>query len=254
MEKITILIIDDQQFYRVGIRQALSEQPDMNILDSDLGRDPLDIVDEIMPDVVLLGSELGPHYNAITLGKRIVRYYRNTKVIILTPNPSDGVLFEVIKTSAVACLPRNVNSAELTHTIRRASQGEYPINDSVVSEPGVARRLLKQFNDISASRNGLKDVFAPLTSREKQILSYIAKGNKNKRIADVLGIREQTIKCHVSAILRKLHANHRAHAVALAIRSGFVAVEDIEPSTSRCNKAPPQTLYYTPRKTANISH
>ncbi|MFC1957171.1 LuxR C-terminal-related transcriptional regulator, partial [Chloroflexota bacterium] len=234
----TVLIIDDQQFYRAGIRQALSEQPGMNILDSDLGRDPLDIVDEMMPDVVLLGSELGPHYNAIALSKRIVRYYRNTKVIILTPNPNEEVLFEVIKTSAVACLPRNIDSAELTHTIRRASQGEYPINDSVVSEPGVARRLLKQFNDISASRNGLKDVFAPLTSREKQILSYIAKGNKNKRIADVLGLAEQTIKCHVSAILRKLHANHRAHAVALAMCGGFVAVEDVELTINRHDKSP----------------
>jgi DNA-binding NarL/FixJ family response regulator len=238
MEKITILIIDEQQFYRAGIRQELSEQSDMNIIDSDLGRDPLDIVDEMMPDVVLLGSDLGPHYNAIALSKRIVRYYRNTKVIILTPNPNEEVLFEVIKTSAVACLSRNVDSAELTHTIRRASQGEYPINDSIVSEPGVALRLLKQFNDISASRNGLKDVFAPLTSREKQILSYIAKGNKNKRIADVLGIREQTIKCHVSTILRKLHANHRAHAVALAIRGGLVTVEDVKPTIDHHDKSP----------------
>jgi two-component system response regulator DegU len=238
MGKMTILIIDDQQFYRAGIRQALSEQPDMNILDSDLGRDPLDAVDEIMPDVVLLGSDLGPNYDAITLSKRIVRYYRNTKVIILTADPNDEVLFEIIKTSAVACLPRNVNSAELIHNIRRASQGEYPINDSVISTPGLARRVLKQFDDISTSRNGLKNFFAPLTSREKQILSYIAKGNKNKSIADVLGIGEQTIKCHVSAILRKLHANHRAHAVALAIRGGLVAVEDVKPAMPSRDKAP----------------
>ncbi|MFC2024626.1 response regulator transcription factor [Chloroflexota bacterium] len=143
MEKITVLIIDGQQFYRAGVRRALSKQPDMNIVDSGLDRDPLDIVDEITPDVVLLGSNLGQHYDAITLSKRIVRYYRNTKVIILTPNPNDEVIFEVIKTSAVACLPRNIDATELTHTIRRASRGEYPINDSVVSEPGLARRLLK---------------------------------------------------------------------------------------------------------------
>lgn len=238
MGKITVLIIDDQQFYRAGIRQGLTEQPDMNILDSDLGRDPLDIVDEMMPDVVLLGSELGPHYNAITLSGRIVRYYRNTKVIILTPNPNEEVLYEVIKTSAVACLPRNVDSAELTRTIRRASQGEYPINESVVSEPGVARRLLKQFNDISKSRNGLKEVFSPLTPRETEILNHVAKGSKNKRIADILGIEEQTIKCHVSAILRKLHANHRAHAVALAVRGGLVTLEDVKPTIDRHDKSP----------------
>jgi DNA-binding NarL/FixJ family response regulator len=236
VEKITILIIDDQQFYRAGISQALSKQPDMDIVDSGLDRDPLDIVDEIMPDVVLLGADLGPLYDAITLSKRIVRYYRNTKVIILTPNPDDEMLFEIIKTSAVACLPRNVDSSELIHTIQRASHGEYPINDSVVSEPELARRLLKQFHQIPKGRNGSKEIFTSLTSREKQILSYIAKGNKNKRIADVLGLEEQTIKCHVSSILRKLHANHRAHAVALAIRSGLVTAEDIKPTIDHRDK------------------
>ena len=236
MEKITILIIDNQQYYRAGVRQSLSKQPDMNIIDIDLSRDPLDMVDEILPDVVLLGSDLGPHYDSINLSKRIVRYYRNSKVIILTPNPNDEVLFEIIKTSAVACLARNVDSSELIHTIQRASHGEYPINDSVVSEPRLAQRLLKQFNHMSGSRNGSKKIFTPLTPREKQILSYIAKGNKNKRIANVLGLDEQTIKCHVSSILRKLHANHRAHAVALAIRDGLVTPEDLKPTTDQSNK------------------
>lgn len=237
MEKITILIIDNQQFYRAGINQALSKQPDMNIVGSGLDHDPLDLVDEIMPDVVLLGSNLGPRYDAITLSQRIVRYYRNTKVIILTPNPNEEVLFKVIKTLAVACLPRNVDSAKLTHTIRKASRGEYPINDSVISMPGVAGRVLKQFNDMYSSRNGLGEVLAPLSQREKEILSHIARGNKNKRIANMLGISEQTTKLHVSSILRKLHANRRAHAVALAIRSGLVTFEDVKQTTGRRDKA-----------------
>jgi len=176
VEKMTILIIDNQQYYRAGVRQSLSKQPDMNIIDIDLSRDPLDLVDKIVPDVVLLGSDLGPHYDPITLSKRIVRYYRNTKVIIITPNPNDEMLFEIIKTSAVACLPRNVDSSELIHTIQRASHGEYPINDSVVSEPRLARRLLKQFDHISGSRNGSEKILTPLTPREKQILTYVAKG------------------------------------------------------------------------------
>jgi len=68
-------------------------------------------------------------------------------------------------------------------------------------------------------------VIAPLTKREAQILGYVADGNTNKQIADILGISEQTIKSHVSAILRKMNANDRAHAVALALRSGWIPLE-----------------------------
>ena len=70
----------------------------------------------------------------------------------------------------------------------------------------------------------IETVIAPLTRRETQILNYVAEGNTNKQIADILGISEQTIKSHVSAILRKLNANDRAHAVALAIRNGWISV------------------------------
>ena len=107
---------------------------------------------------------------------------------------------------------------------RLASQGEYPINESLMTRPNVAQRVLKQFEDISSMGKAIETVIAPLTRRETQILNYVAEGNTNKQIADILGISEQTIKSHVSAILRKLNANDRAHAVALAIRNGWISV------------------------------
>ena len=143
---------------------------------------------------------------------------------MLSPNPDDEELFEVIRTAAVACLNRNTAAEELANTIRRASQGEYPINESLMTRPKVAQRVLKQFEDISSMGKTIETVIAPLTRRETQILNYVAEGNSNKQIADILGISEQTIKSHVSAILRKLNANDRAHAVALAIRNGWILV------------------------------
>ena len=88
----------------------------------------------------------------------------------------------------------------------------------------MAGRVLEQFQDTSSIAKTIEAVVAPLTNRETQILSYIAEGNTNKQIAHTLGISEQTIKSHVSAILRKLNANDRAHAVALAIRSGWISL------------------------------
>lgn len=227
MNKTIVMIIDEEAFFRAGVRQVLSQQPDFEVLDCDPSEGPLEIIETNLPNVTLLGSALGAH-NGLDLGRKIARYYPNTKVIMLSPNPDDEELFEVIKTAAVACLNRNTAAEELIHTIRRASRGEYPINESLMTRPKVARRVLEQFEDISSMGKAIETIIAPLTRRETQILNYVAEGNTNKQIADILGISEQTIKSHVSAILRKLNANDRAHAVALAIRNGWISVKGIK--------------------------
>jgi len=223
MNKTIVMIIDEEAFFRAGVRQALAKQPDFEVLDCDPSDGPLEMIDANLPNIALLGSALGAH-SGLELGRKIARYYPNTKVIMLSPNPDDEQLFEVIKTAAVACLNRNTAAEELAKTIRRASNGEYPINESLMTRPRVAQRVLEQFKNISSMDKIIETVIAPLTRRETQILNYVAEGNTNKQIADILGISEQTIKSHVSAILRKLNANDRAHAVALAIRNGWISV------------------------------
>ncbi|NLT27836.1 MAG: response regulator transcription factor, partial [Dehalococcoidales bacterium] len=179
--------------------------------------------EEQSPDIVLLGSDLASH-SGLELGKKIARNFPNTKVIILSPDPNDEELFNVIRSAAVACLNKNASSEELINTINRASRGEYPINETFLSRPNIAQQVLKQFEDITAISSQAEHVVAALTKREQQILQYIADGNTNKQIAQSLSISEQTIKNHVSAILRKLNANDRAHAVVLAIKSGLIQI------------------------------
>jgi two-component system response regulator DegU len=162
------------------------------------------------------------NHNGIELGRKIAQHFPNTKVIVLSPDPDDEELFEVIKTAAAACLSKRATGDELASTIRRAYSGEYPINESLMTRPKVAKHILNQFRGFTRTLEG---VAAPLTRRETQILTYIAEGNSNKEIAHILEISEQTIKNHVSAILRKLNANDRAHAVALALRSGWISPE-----------------------------
>jgi two-component system response regulator DegU len=210
------------------VRQVLTEQPDFEVLDCDPSDGTLEMIEAHLPNIALLGSSLGAH-DGLELGRKIARYYPNTRVIMLSPNPDDEELFEVIKTAAVACLSRNTAAEDLINTIRRASQGEYPINESLITRPRVAQRVLEQFQDISSmgrAIEAMETVIAPLTRRETQILNYVSEGNTNRQIADILGISEQTIKSHVSAILRKLNANDRAHAVALAIRNGWISIND----------------------------
>lgn len=230
MRKIPTMIIDKEPFFRAGVRQALSGEDDFEIQECDPGEDQKEAFTQITassPEVVLLSLS---HLAAIglELAKKVARSFPATKVIILSANPNedDDELFEVIKTGAVAYLrSKSCAPTELIDAVRRASRGEYPINDSVSSRPQVAWRVLRQFQEIAATGMTVEDITTPLTSKEVQILTHIAEGNTNKRIASMIGISEQTIKNHVSAILRKLNANDRAHAVFLALRSGWISIE-----------------------------
>jgi two-component system response regulator DegU len=222
MDKIKVMVIDEQALFRAGVHQILSQQPDLEILECDPTQNALEHIEANLPDVALLGSDLAS-LSGIELGRKIAQYYPNTKVIVLSPDPDDEELFEVIKTAAAACLSKRATAEELASTIRRAHRGEYPINESVMTRPRIARSVLNQFSGLTRTMEG---VAAPLTKRETQILTYVAEGNTNKEIAHILSISEQTIKNHVSAILRKLNANDRAHAVALALHGGWIAPEE----------------------------
>jgi len=226
VDKTRVIIIDEQAFFRAGVRQALLGQADFEILESAPDQNPLGLIETALPDIVLLGSDLASH-SGLELGRRIARNFPNTRVIMLSPDPNDEELFEVIRSAAVACLKKNSSAQELVDTIRRACRGEYPINDSVMTRPNIARHVLQQFQDMASLEKNMATIVAPLTYREGQILNYIADGNTNKQIARFLNISEQTIKNHVSAILRKLNANDRAHAVVVAIRRGLISVEEI---------------------------
>ena len=233
MRKIHVMIVDSQPFFRAGLSQVLSEGDSegmLEIVECDPGvngNNALTHITAASPDVVL--TDIGyPFLSGLDLSKRIVRHFPLTRVVVLSANPEedDDELFEVIKIGAVAYLrSRDCPPAVLVETIKRAANGEYPINDSVSSRPKVAWRVLRQFQDMPSMGTNIEELTTPLTPKEIQILTHIAEGNSNKRIASIMGISEQTIKNHVSAILRKLNANDRAHAVFLAIRNGWITIQ-----------------------------
>ncbi len=245
MRKTTLMIVDSQPFFRAGVVQALSQDSlseSMEVIECDPGDDGSGAINQIAaksPDIVLL--DIGyPFLAGLELGKKIARTFPGTGVVMLSANPeeNDDELFEVIKIGAVAYLrSRHSTPSELANTIRRASSGEYPINEAVSSKPQVAWRVLRQFQDMASMGKSLEEITTPLTPKETQILTHIAEGNSNKRIANILGISEQTIKNHVSAILRKLNANDRAHAVFIAIRNGLISIQLDQTGTPRAQKA-----------------
>jgi len=225
VNNILVMIIDKQTFFRAGVCQALSQQPDFEVLEGAPDDNPLGIIEESSPNVVLLDIDF-PSLSGLKLGRQIIRHHPNIRLIMLSPNLDNGELFEIIKTGAVAYLNKNTTGEDLASVIRQACRGEYPINDSLLAKPKVAEHVLRQFQDIVLMGKTMETITAPLTHREAQILNYIADGNSNKQIAKVLEISEQTIKNHVSSILRKLNANDRTHAAVLAIRHGWISAEE----------------------------
>ena len=222
MDKIVVAIIDKQALFRLGVCHVLSQQADFEVFDASPSQDPVPLIEANPPDVVLLDIDY-PSLKGLDLAGKIVLGCPTARIVMLTSNPEDKQLFEIIKIGAVAYLDKSLTAEELAKAVRQVAGGKYLINESLLSRPQVAERVLRQFQSIhSIDEKTMASIVVSLTSRETEILKYVADGNSNKQIAAVLQISEQTIKNHVSNILRKLNANDRAHAVFLAIRYGWI--------------------------------
>jgi len=225
MSTTKVVIIDKQPLFRAGVKQAFTEQPDFKIVEASPDDNLSMIIEEDLPDVILLDID-APSLSGLKIGKSLIQRYPAIRLVVMTSEINNDELFEVIRIGAAAYLDKKSNIQELESIIRRVARGEYPINDSLLATPTVAEHVLKQFQEMVSMGMSVESVTAPLTNRETQILRYVADGNSNKKIAQILDISEQTIKNHVSSILRKLNANDRAHAVVLAIRRGWISAND----------------------------
>jgi len=225
MSTTKVVIIDKQPLFRAGVKQAFTEQPDFKIVEASPDDNLPMIIEEDLPDVILLDIN-APSLSGLKIGKSLIQRYPAIRLVVMTSEINNDELFEVIRIGAAAYLDKKSNIQELEGIIRRVARGEYPINDSLLATPTVAEHVLKQFQEMVSMGMSVESVTAPLTNRETQILRYVADGNSNKKIAQILDISEQTIKNHVSSILRKLNANDRAHAVVLAIRRGWISAND----------------------------
>jgi len=218
-----VFIIDQQSLFRQGIRASLSHMPDIEVLGgANVDEEVLSTIETSPPDVVLLGLN-ATSFDSLKLCHTIKQRLPSVATIILTPQPQDEQLFQAIKAQASAYLSKDVNADELARAIKRCAQGEHPINESLTDRPKVAEQILRQFQELSREKEAATFI-SPLTPKETEILNYMAQGYLNKQIAMVLSVSEQTIKNHITSILRKLNANARTHAVVIAIKKGLVSI------------------------------
>lgn len=219
---IRVLLADPSRFFIAGVQRTLEQEPDIEVVAAVAdGEAAVSQTEDLEPDVVVLELDL-PALSGDKAAQRIRRELPNVGIVVLTAEDDEQRLFTAIRSGANAYLRKDCEPAELAETIRRAREGKFLINEQVFSRPSVASRVLAEFRDLSVYGPASAHVFAPLSPREVQILDNIAQGMTNKEVAYALAISEQTVKNHMSSILRKLSVNDRTQAVVYALRQGWI--------------------------------
>ena len=225
MEPIRVLLVDDQQIVRQGLATILKYAPGIEVAgEAGNGQEAIALAHELEPDVVLMDIKM-PRLGGIPATRQICAELPGIHVIILTTYDADDLVFEGIKAGARGYLLKDASGETLVEAIRGVMQGESRL------DPGVARKMLAEFQRLASqppatpAKEPAEDlVFEPLTPREEEVLHLLVEGLSNKEIGARLHLTEGTVKNYVSAIIAKLQANDRTHAVVTAIRHGLVDI------------------------------
>ncbi len=234
-QTIRVVAVEREPVYRRGLVSVLNVPEDLEVVGSaETAEAAYTLLDETSPDVVLVGTTLADA-PGLTLATELRRRYPAAATIVMAAQENDDELFAAIRAGAAAYCGRDVGEDTLFELVRRAAAGEYVINEQLLSKPYVAARVLDQFRNNSTGETALASAFMPLTERELEILRKVSDGMTNAEIGYALGISAQTVKNHVTSILRKLAVNDRTQAVVTALRRGWLTIERETPEQAVTN-------------------
>jgi DNA-binding NarL/FixJ family response regulator len=216
---IRVLVVDDHEVVRRGLRAFLDGEPDLEVVaDAGGGEEALELVarldsDGRRPDVVLMDLQMAP-MDGIETTRRVRELYPGVEVVALTSFAEKERVRAALDSGASGYLLKDSQPAEVAAAVRSAHRGEIQL------DPAVTRPLI---SDLSSGTNGVTSL---LTSRELEVLRLVGAGKANKEIAAELVISERTARTHVSNVLRKIGVSSRTQAAVLAVREGLVAARD----------------------------
>lgn len=226
--KTSIVIIDDHQLFREGVKRILDFEASFDVVaEGDDGSEAMNLVEEYKPDVVIMDINM-PTINGIEATKMLIDSYPNTKVIILSIHDDENYVQHALKTGAQGYLLKEMDADALIEAVHVVAEGGSYLH------PKVTHNLVKEYRRLAAEENSGNDsIQAPeirrplhlLTKRECEVLQLLADGQSNRAIGESLYISEKTVKNHVSNILQKMNVNDRTQAVVLAIKNGWVEVK-----------------------------
>lgn len=216
---IKVMLVDDQQLIRQGIRILLEQERDIEVIaEAANGLEALSLCQDEEPDVVLMDVQM-PEMDGVECTQRLMKTYPEIGVIILTTFDDDDYIFDGLRAGARGYLLKDVSSAELAAAVRTVARGDALI------QPSISKRVISEFARLTGSTSSPK-LIETLTPRELDVLNALAAGLSNLEIAQKLVITEGTVKNHVSSLLAKLQVRDRTQAVLKAQKLNLLQTDE----------------------------
>jgi two-component system nitrate/nitrite response regulator NarL len=217
MVHVTVLLVDDHILFRKGLASLLSSRDGIEIVgEAGDGCEAIEKARETLPDIILMDVYM-PRCDGLEAVRAIKSELPNTKIIMVTVDEQDKVLFEAIKSGAQGYLFKKMHPQQLFDMVETVAKGE------VALSPGMMAKILNEFQHPSAQPGRDGPIREELSLREAQVLELVARGATNKEIANDLNITENTVKKHLQSILTKLHLQNRIQAAVYAVQEGLLS-------------------------------
>lgn len=226
MKQITLIVVDDHPLFRQGVVDALSLEPDMNVVaQAANGEDGLGLIRSLRPNVAVLDVNM-PGMNGQQITHQVTQEKLPTRVFLMTGYDDVEQAIHAVLAGAAAYCSKDLQPQSLPRIIREVAEGKYVIGEKVFNRRELEQWVEDQMEGARRSYSEPGSPFHPLSDREMEVLACVVRGLSNKEIAGLLGISHQTVKNHVTAILRKFGVEDRTQAVVYALKRGWVTLKD----------------------------
>jgi DNA-binding NarL/FixJ family response regulator len=210
MKALRLLLVDDHQVVRLGLRALLEGEPDFEVVgEAGTAAEAMQAAVRLRPDVVLMDIRL-PDRSGIAACQQIRQRWPATQVLMLTSYTDEDLVLEAISAGAAGYVLKQIGTDDLVQAVRAVGQGD------AVLDPAVTRKVLDRVRQ--AEQEAHSAAFRDLSERELQVLVLVAEGKTNAEIGEVLMLSEKTVRNHVSTILSKLDLTNRIEAATYAVR------------------------------------
>lgn len=216
--EIKVILADDHTILRSGLRLILNQERDIEVIgEAEDGRECLIMVEELLPDIVLMDITM-PSLNGLEATRQIKKRFPEVDILMLTVHDTEEYVYQVFCAGASGYLLKKTAHQDLVSAIRSVYNGHFFIS------PSISKNVIKEYI-AKAGKSHRDDGFERLTEREREILQLIAEGKANKEISDMLNISMKTVEVHRAHLMEKLDIHNTANLTRYAIKKGIVGLD-----------------------------
>jgi DNA-binding NarL/FixJ family response regulator len=220
LKRTTIVLADDHRIVRQGLRALLASEADLEVIgEADDGREALELVRRLSPDVLVLDLMM-PGLNGLEVARQLPRQSPGVRVVVLSMYDDEGFVLEALANGVSGYVLKDSNSSDLVHAVREVAAGRRYLS------PPLSDRAIEAYQQ--RAKVGTMDKHETLTTREREVLQLSAEGHTNSEIAARLGISTRTAETHRSRVMHKLGLHTQSDLIRYAIRRGIIPMEDVQ--------------------------